>query len=91
MTTAEPDWQPVLRGTSIHLRPLRADDFEALHQAASDPLIWAQHSVPDRHERDVFRRFFDGALACGGGLVALDAGTGRGSPWTWTSTMLSNT
>ena len=77
MATAEPDWQPVLRGTSIHLRPLRADDFDALHQSASDPLIWAQHSVPDRHERDVFRRFFDGALACGGGLVALDAGTGR--------------
>ncbi len=56
---------------------MRADDFDALHQAASDPLIWEQHSVPDRHERDVFRRFFDGALACGGGLVAQDSATGR--------------
>ena len=56
---------------------MRADDFDALHQAASDPLIWAQHSVPDRHERAVFRRFFDGALACGGGLVAQDSATGR--------------
>lgn len=56
---------------------MRADDFDALHQAASDPLIWEQHSVPDRHERDVFRRFFDGALACGGGLVAQDPVTGR--------------
>jgi RimJ/RimL family protein N-acetyltransferase len=56
---------------------MRADDFDALHQAASDPLIWEQHSVPDRHERDVFRRFFDGALACGGGLVAQDPATGR--------------
>lgn len=77
MTQAKPDWQPVLRGPAIHLRPIRADDFDALHQAASDPLIWAQHSEPNRHERDVFRRFFDGALACGGGLVALDATTGR--------------
>jgi RimJ/RimL family protein N-acetyltransferase len=56
---------------------MRADDFDALHQAASDPLIWAQHSVPDRHERAEFRRFFDGALACGGGLVAQDPVTGR--------------
>ena len=77
MATVEPDWQPVLRGTSIHLRPIRAEDFDALHQAASDPLIWEQHSETNRHERAVFRRFFDGALACGGGLVAQDPVTGR--------------
>ena len=77
MATLEPDWQPVLRGTSIHLRPIRAEDFDALHQAASDPLIWEQHSETNRHERAVFRRFFDGALACGGGLVAQDSVTGR--------------
>lgn len=77
MSSTQPDWQPILRGTSLHLRPIHGGDFEPLHQAASDPLIWAQHSEPNRHERDVFRRFFDGALACGGGLVALDAATGR--------------
>lgn len=77
MSSTQPDWQPILRGTRMQLRPIRAEDFDALHQAASDPLIWQQHSEPNRHERDVFRRFFDGALACGGGLVALDAATDR--------------
>jgi RimJ/RimL family protein N-acetyltransferase len=61
-----------LRGEGVHLRPIRPDDLDALHAAASDPLIWEQHSERDRHERAVFERFFAGALASGGGLVALD-------------------
>jgi RimJ/RimL family protein N-acetyltransferase len=51
---------------------MRPDDIDALHAAASDPLIWEQHSERDRHERAVFERFFAGAIASGGGLVALD-------------------
>ena len=57
-----PDWQPVLHGARVHLRPLRAADLDALHAAASDPLIWAQHSERDRHHRSVFERFFAGAM-----------------------------
>jgi RimJ/RimL family protein N-acetyltransferase len=67
-----PNWQPTLHGERVHLRPIRPDDLDALHAAASDPLIWEQHSERDRHERAVFERFFAGALASGGGLVALD-------------------
>ena len=74
---ATPDWQPTLQGDRLHLRPMRADDLDALHAAANDPLIWAQHSETNRHERAVFEKFFAGALACGGGLVAIEPNTGR--------------
>jgi RimJ/RimL family protein N-acetyltransferase len=72
-----PDWQPTLRGDLVHLRLLRDDDLDALHAAAADPLIWAQHSEKDRHERPVFERFFARAMASGGALAVLDAATGR--------------
>ena len=65
-----PNWQPTLRGERVHLRPLRTDDLDALHAAASDPAIWQQHSEPDRHQRPVFERFFAGAMASGGALIA---------------------
>lgn len=48
-----------------------------MHAAASDPLIWEQHSERNRHERPVFQRFFDGAMACGGGLTVIDTVTGK--------------
>lgn len=72
-----PDWQPTLRGPSLSLRPVTPGDLDTLHAAASDPLIWAQHSETNRHERAVFERFFAGALACGGGLVVQEISSGR--------------
>ena len=67
-----------LVGGTITLRLLRADDFEALHAAASDPLIWAQHPDPDRHRREIFKeRFFDDALASGTAYVIVENATGR--------------
>ena len=71
-----PDWQPTLAGERVRLRPLRIDDLDALH-AASDPLVWAQHSERDRHDRPMFERFFAGAMSCGGALVALEPASGR--------------
>jgi N-acetyltransferase len=69
---------PILEGQSLVLRPLRStDDFESLHAAASDPLIWAQHPEPTRHQRDVFQRFFDSALAGGSTYVVMDQATGQ--------------
>lgn len=71
------DLQPVLRGELLELRPLRADDFEALYRVASDPLIWEQHPNSDRHREEVFREFFREALASGGALTAFDLKDGR--------------
>lgn len=67
-----PDLQPVLCGATLTLRPMGADDLDALHDAASDPLIWALHPEPTRWQRPVFERFFASGLACGGALVAID-------------------
>lgn len=75
------DWQPTLRGERVALRPIRADgsssDLDAMHAAASDPEVWAQHSEKNRHERAVFERFFKGAIESGGGLVIVDNASGR--------------
>jgi RimJ/RimL family protein N-acetyltransferase len=75
--SGSPHWQPTLTGDRVNLRPIAPEDLDPLHAAASDPLIWAQHSVRDRHERAVFERYFAGAIACGGGLVAADRVSGR--------------
>ena len=71
------DRQPSLTGDLLDLRALRPDDWEALFRVASDPLIWEQHPDSDRYQEDVFRRFFDDALASGGALVAIDRSTGQ--------------
>jgi N-acetyltransferase len=70
------DLQPTLKGKLVELRPLRPEDFPALYAVASDPLIWEQHPVPDRHKQEVFRGVFLDALESGGALVALDAKLG---------------
>ena len=69
--------QPILRSEILEVRPLRAGDFEELFSVASDPLIWEQHPNSDRYKHDVFRKFFDEALASGGAFVVIDRKTGR--------------
>jgi RimJ/RimL family protein N-acetyltransferase len=75
------DRQPVLRGASLTLRPLREEDFDALYAVAGDRLLWEQHPDPDRFRLDVFRRFFAEAIESGGALVVTtdDGGTVIGS------------
>lgn len=71
------DLQPRLAGDLIELRPLREEDFDALFQAASDPLIWEQHPEPDRYKREVFQRFFNGAIESKGAFAVIDRRSGR--------------
>jgi N-acetyltransferase len=71
------DYQPVLKGDLVELRPLLADDFADLYAVAADPLIWEQHPVRTRYEAAVFREFFQEALACGGTLIVKDLKTHR--------------
>ena len=70
------DRQPVLEGERLLLRPLRQDDWGALFAVASDPLIWAVHPAHDRWQEDVFRAYFDDALAQGGAVAVIDKSTG---------------
>src|SRR6185295_12857410 len=69
------DLQPHLVGDLLELRPLRADDWEALFAAASDPKIWELHPAPHRYQENVFREFFREALESRGALVAVDRKT----------------
>ena len=70
------DRQPTLEGPSLLLRPLRADDWDALFAVASDPLIWEVHPAHDRWQEPVFRAFFEDALANEGALVVIEKATG---------------
>ena len=67
------DYQPTLTGNFVELRPLRFEDRADLYAVASDPLVWEQHPVKNRHEEAGFRDFFFESLASGGALLARDA------------------
>jgi N-acetyltransferase len=69
------DYQPLLSGELLEMRPLRREDFRQLYAAASDPLIWEQHPVKSRSTEDGFRQFFEESLSTGGALVAIDRNT----------------
>jgi RimJ/RimL family protein N-acetyltransferase len=69
--------QPVLEGERLLLRPLRAEDWDTLYAAASDPQIWAGHPAHDRWREPVFRGFFADALAEGGALAVIDKAAGK--------------
>ena len=71
------DFQPILEGSLLTLRPLPAEDFGDLYAVASDPLIWEQHPVRDRYKEDMFRAFFSESLQSGGALIAIDRKDGK--------------
>jgi RimJ/RimL family protein N-acetyltransferase len=60
--SGEFQFDPVLTGPTVRLRPIRADEFEALYAVARDPLIWAQHPAKERSRRDVFEMWFADGL-----------------------------
>lgn len=66
------DYQPVLKGELVELRPLCTEDYDGLYSVAADPLIWKQHPVRTRHEEATFLSFFEESLESGGALVAVD-------------------
>lgn len=69
--------QPTLLGPTLKLRPLAADDFEALYRAASDPETWAGHPATDRFRREVFSPYFQFLVDAGGALVVIDRASGE--------------
>ncbi len=56
------EFEPVLDGATLRVRPIRRDEFDALYAVASDPLIWEQHPAKRRSERGVFEEWFRNAL-----------------------------
>ena len=70
------DLQPTLVGQNLLLRPLTADDWDAMYAVASDPLLWELHPASDRYKEPVFREYFAGAIASRGALAVVDRTTG---------------
>jgi len=64
--------QPILKNDLVTVRPLKADDFDALYKVANDPLLWEQHQNPDRWQKDVFVEFFNTAIDSKGAFVIID-------------------
>jgi RimJ/RimL family protein N-acetyltransferase len=73
-TSGSFDFQPVLKGSHVEVRPLLVDDQETLYSVASDPLIWEQHPSK-RYKRREFNAFFMESLASGGALLVIDTRT----------------
>ncbi len=71
------DIQPVLENDQVLLKPLTPADFEALYHTASDEKIWEQHPTPDRWKREVFTKFFEGAVESKGAFIIIDKRTGE--------------
>ena len=70
------DIQPKhLQNELIKLVPLHENDFEALYEVASDPLVWEQHPNKLRYQRAVFQNFFQGAVASKGAFFVRDTQT----------------
>jgi RimJ/RimL family protein N-acetyltransferase len=66
------DLQPTLTSKLVELRPLRPEDFDALFQAASDPLVWEQHPERERYKKEVFQTYFNSGLESKGAFVVID-------------------
>ena len=64
-----------LHNELLQLIPLQQNDFEDLYAVASDPLIWEQHPNPLRYQREVFKVFFDEAIASNGAFLIRDTTT----------------
>lgn len=75
-TTYIPELSIPLEDTSITLRPLLEEDIDALFAVASDALIWEQHPDRYRYTREVFEKFFAGALQSAGAYCVFDKETG---------------
>jgi len=67
--------QPTLENDLVLIRPLSEEDYDDLYQAASDPVIWEQHTTTDRWLPGGFKRFFDESIQSKGAVVIIDKAT----------------
>ena len=67
----------VLENDRVMLHLIGEEDFEELYAVASDPLIWEQHPNRDRWKKEVFRNFFEGALATGSAYRIVDKASNK--------------
>ena len=73
----QPDFQPTLTGSTVIVRPIKADDWDELYAAGADPGIWEVHPVPDRYTEPKFRQFFDDAVKSKMAFVFVDRASAK--------------
>jgi RimJ/RimL family protein N-acetyltransferase len=61
-----------LEDNLLRLVPLSQTSFDSLFELASDPLIWEQHPDKNRYQKEVFQKYFDGAVASKGAFLVFD-------------------
>jgi RimJ/RimL family protein N-acetyltransferase len=66
------DLQPQLENELVKLILLKQEDFDILYQVASDPLIWEQHPDRFRYKKEVFEKYFEGAIKSGGAFLIVE-------------------
>ena len=64
--------QATLENENVKLVPLNPNDLEELFSVASDPKIWEQHPNKNRYQREVFEKFFQGAIESKGAFIIMD-------------------
>ncbi|TFF33900.1 GNAT family N-acetyltransferase [Mucilaginibacter psychrotolerans] len=64
-----------LENELVALQLLQERDFERLYEVASDPMIWELHPVKDRYKKEVFRLYFNDAVASQSAFLVIDKAT----------------
>ena len=54
--------QALLTGKNITIRSLQVNDFEDIYSCASDKEIWVDHPDSGRYKKEVFAKWFEGAI-----------------------------
>lgn len=67
----ELDLQPILQNEWLLLKPLKQTHYASLFKAASNPLIWKQHTA-DRYKPEEFDKYFTASMESKGALVVVD-------------------
>ena len=72
------NWQPdCLQNETVILSAVQQKDFEALYHVAADPEIWEQHPDQDRYKKEVFRNYFNSALASQSAFLIREKKSGK--------------
>ena len=64
--------QATLTGERVVVRPVVGADWQGMFAAAADAKIWEAHPESERYKEDIFRRYFDAALASGSAFSFVD-------------------
>lgn len=68
--------QPTLVNEFVQIVPLKESDFDELFLIASDELLWEQHPEKERYKKEVFKEFFNVAIASHSAFKIIDVKAG---------------